>query len=72
MPVMPPGRGGQVVTLYCVVCLALAWNGPRHVAESAVVLDGRSLCDDHARPMIKVISERMTGEVDMDARRAVP
>ena len=47
------------MTLQCVTCLALAWGGPRPVSEASCVLDGRSLCDDHARPMIKVISERM-------------
>jgi hypothetical protein len=50
------------MTLWCVTCLAACWAGPRHVSEATMVLDGRSVCDDHGRPMIKVIAERMISD----------
>ena len=60
------------MTLQCVTCLALAWGGPRPVSEASCVLDGRSQCDDHALPMIKVISEWMAAARVTEMQQPAP
>ena len=37
------------------------WSG-----EATMVIDGRSVCDDHGRPMIKVIAGRMIRDEPSD------
>ena len=49
--------------LWCADCWALARTaGTGRYRLACVVLDGRSLCDEHAAPMIKVLAERSPGE----------
>jgi hypothetical protein len=48
--------------LWCVTCLAACWNDTGYVRQATMILDGRTLCDDHGLPMIKVIAERMISD----------
>ena len=49
--------------LLCVLCQA---SGQRHGEDrwrlAVYVLDGQSVCDQHAKPMIGVLSERIAGD----------
>ena len=53
--------------LLCVPCQA---DGQRHGEDrwrlAVYVLDGESVCDQHAKAMIKVIAERMAGDEHRD------
>jgi hypothetical protein len=53
--------------LACADCyVRVIRDGHGHIGPAIVVLDGRSLCESHALPMIKLLAERMPDQARPD------